>query len=72
MKGGDDMDVAQKIKEYIEANGLKQTFVAEKSGIDNATLNAILNGKIRLTVDRLQLICEALNVKPEFFLSQNS
>ena len=62
------MDVAQRIKEYIESNGLKQTFVAEKSGIDIATLNAILNGKIRLTVDRLKLICEALDVKPEFFL----
>jgi len=62
------MEVAQRIKEYIESNGLKQTYVAEKSGIDIATLNAILNGKIRLTVDRLKLICKALDVKPEFFL----
>ena len=63
------MDVAQKIKKYIESNGLKQAYVADKTGIDIATLNAILNGRVRLTVDRLKLICEALNVKPEFFLN---
>ena len=66
------MNVAQRIKAYIEANGLKQTFVAEKSGIDTAILNQILNGKIRLTVDRLELICNALQVKPEFFLNKDS
>lgn len=63
------MDVAQRIKEYIESNGLKQTFVAEKSGIDLSVLNSILNGKTKLTVDRLQLICKALDVEPAFFLS---
>lgn len=66
------MNVAQRIKAYIEANGLKQTFVAEKSGIDTAILNQILNGKIRLTVDRLELICNALQVKPEIFLNKDS
>ena len=66
------MNVAQRIKAYIEANGLKQTFVAEKSGIDTAILNQILNGKIRLTVDRFELICNALQVKPEFFLNKDS
>ena len=66
------MDVARRIKEYLEINGVKQSFVAEKAGIDNAIFNNILNGKQRLTVDRLLLICKALNVKPEFFLNENS
>lgn len=66
------MDVAQKIKEYLEANGLKQTFVAEKAGIEVAIFNSILNGKTKLTVDRLQLICKALNVEPSFFLNSQS
>lgn len=66
------MEVAQKIKEYIETNGLKQTYVAEKSGMEISALNSILNGRTKLTVERLQLICKALNVEPAFFLDCKS
>ena len=63
------MNAARKIKEYLKENGIKQTFLAEKTGIDVSTLNAILNENTRLTVDRLELICKALNVSSEIFLS---
>ena len=66
------MDAAKKIKQYITDNGLKQTFIAEKAGIDIYVFNAILNGKTRLTVDRLEKIAEALGVPPEFFLNSKS
>ena len=63
------MNAARKIKEYLRENGIKQTYLAEKTGIDISTLNAILNENTRLTVDRLELICKALNVSSEIFLN---
>lgn len=62
------MDVAKKLKAYINEHGLKQTYIAEQSGIDVKTLNAILNGYIRLSVERLEAICKVLNVSPKIFL----
>ena len=64
-----EITVAEKLKMYIKDSGLKQTYIAEKSGIDAKTLNAILNGYIRLTVDRLEAICKVLNVSPKKFLT---
>jgi len=66
------MDVAKRIKQYILDNGIKQTFIAEKTGIELNVLNACLNGKTRLTVDRLEKIAAALGVRPEFFLNSDS
>lgn len=63
------MDTAKKIKQYIADNGLKQVYVAEKAGIEVAVLNAILNGKTRLDVERLERIARALGVEPAFFLN---
>ena len=61
------MEVADKLKAYIEDNGIKQTYIAEKTGIDVKTLNAILNGYVRLSVDRLEAICNVLKVSPKKF-----
>ena len=61
------MEVADKLKAYIEDNGIKQTYIAEKTGIDVKTLNAILNGYVRLSGDRLEAICKVLKVSPKKF-----
>ena len=63
------MDAAKRIKQYIEENGLKQSYVAEKAGINFPVFNAIMNGQTKLSVERLEAISKALGVKPEIFLS---
>ncbi len=62
------MSVYQKVRAYIDENGLKQVAVAEKAGIPKNTFNAILNGKRTLYADDLRAICLALNVSPELFI----
>lgn len=62
------MHVYQKVRAYLEDNGLKQKAVAEKAGISNSTFNAILNGKRTLYADDLRAICLALGVSPEIFI----
>lgn len=62
------MRVYEKVRSYIDDNGLKQVVVAKKAGISKATFNAILNGKRTLYADDLRAICLALNVSPELFI----
>ena len=63
------MDAVVQIRKYIEENGLKQVYVARKAGIDEGVFNAILCGRTKLSVERLQAISKALDKKPEFFLN---
>ena len=60
--------VYEKVRTYIDDNGLKQISIAKKAGIPKATFNAILNGKRTLYADDLREICIALNVSPELFI----
>lgn len=62
------MKVYEKVRSYLEVNGVKQISVAKKAGIPNVTFNAILNGKRKLYADDLRSICLALNVAPEVFI----
>ena len=62
------MRVYEKIRGYIDGNGLKQASVAKKAGIPASAFNAIMNGKRALCADDLRAICLALNVSPEVFI----
>ncbi|WP_316631109.1 helix-turn-helix transcriptional regulator [uncultured Ruminococcus sp.] len=66
------MRVYEKVRAYIDEQGLKQKTVAEKAGISNVTFNAIMNGKRTLYADDLKAICIALQVSPELFIEVNS
>ncbi len=66
------MRVYEKVRAYIDEQGLKQKTVAEKAGISNVTFNAIMNGKRTLYADDLKAICIALQVSPELFIEIKS
>ena len=59
---------AIRIKNYLNEKGIKQSFLASRSGINDSTLNAKLNGAIRLNADDIELICAALECEPNNFL----
>lgn len=58
------MRVYEKIKKYMEENGVKQNYLSKKSGIPENTLSMILNGKRKLYADEMVLIIDALNATP--------
>lgn len=62
------MKVYEKVRIYLDDNGLPQIHIAQKSGIPLKTFNDILNGKQTLYADELRAICLALNVRPEIFI----
>ena len=66
------MSVYEKVRAYLEENGLKQVAVAQKAGISKVTFNAIMNGKRTMYADDLRAICLALNVSPELFIEVNN
>lgn len=62
------METQQSIKTYIDSKGLKQSHIAEKTGIKTDVLCNILNNKRKLLVDEYCIICEALEVPFDFFV----
>lgn len=62
------MEVGEKIKRYIEENGISQAYISKKTGIAKPKLNLALNGKRRLTFPEYEMICWVLNVNTDKFL----
>lgn len=60
MKGSD-------IKKFLEANGIKQSFVSEKTGIPASILNMMLNDNRKIEANEYMKICDAIGVPLDFF-----
>lgn len=63
------MKIQMKVAQYIADNGIKQTFISEKTGIPNNTLSTILTGKRKMSADEFVEIVIALGVDANFFIS---
>lgn len=59
--------VAGKIREYLQNNGIKQTWLAEQLDLPVTTFSGIINGKTTMKADMFIQICKILNVRPELF-----
>lgn len=58
------MRVCDRLKQYMSENGLKQKVIAEKSGFTENQMSQMLNGKRNISADELEIICNAMNAKP--------
>lgn len=56
---------AQKLKAAIEASGMKQKFIAEKVGISEQALSAMLKGTQKIDVDTFFAIAVVLRMTPD-------
>ena len=61
------MRINQMLNEYVAANGIKQIYIAKKTGIDTNIISQILTGKRRILADEFLLICVAINLDPNYF-----
>lgn len=62
------MEVNKKLKKYLEENGIKQSFLEEKTGISQEKISNMMTGKRKITADELSKICQALKVSADLFL----
>ncbi len=56
--------IYERLRDYINEHGIKQSYISDKTGIAPNTLNMLLNGKVKLDVDRLYLIMKKLDIEP--------
>lgn len=59
--------VYQRIREYLEENGITQAFIAKKTGMTKQALSDSLRGERNLTAEEYFSICHALNVDVNTF-----
>lgn len=60
--------VGEKIRQYLTENGIKQTFLAQKTGLTDNIISDICNKNRRIDCIEYFKICRALNVPMEYFL----
>lgn len=59
-----------KIKAYMDSRGIKQSFLAEKTGMGLPVVNAILNGNRKIETTEYFEICKALDVPLDYFFQK--
>ncbi len=59
--------LGQRIKKYLTENGIKQTFLADKTGFTNSIISDMLNGTRKIETTEYFKICKALDVPFDFF-----
>lgn len=68
MRGETELQVYEKVREYITEQGIKQSVLAKKCNISANTFSAIMTGRRTMYAEDLRAICFALNVSPEQFI----
>ncbi len=62
------MVVQSKIAQYLEEQGIKQSWLAQKTGLTDNMISGILNGKRKMTADEFVRICKAIGKNPNDFM----
>lgn len=62
--------VGARIKDYLTRNGIKQSFLSEKTGLSNSIISDICLGNRKIDCVEYYKICKALNVPLETFLEE--
>lgn len=56
---------SESLKKAVEDSGYKQNFIAEKVGVSEQALSAILNGRQKIDVDTFFGIASVLRMTPD-------
>ncbi|MEO7727092.1 MAG: helix-turn-helix transcriptional regulator [Burkholderiales bacterium] len=63
-----EVSVGESVRIFRELQELSQNQLAERSGIPQATLSAIENGRVNLGVERAKVLARALKCHPAVLL----
>lgn len=62
------MKIHERIKKFMDDNGIKQSHVANKSGFNPKTFNALFHERRKMTADEFEIICiSGLGISPTYF-----
>lgn len=63
------MTIQRKVAEYVTNNGIKQSYISDRTGLGRNVVSGILTSKRKMSVDEFELFCKALRVTPEEFIT---
>ena len=58
------------IKEYLDENDIKYSFIAKETGIPLNVFSALLNDKRKISVEEYFRICAELNLDANYFMNK--
>lgn len=61
------MSINERLNDYVTANGIKQVYIAKKTGLSINAVSKILNGNRKVLADEFLIICATLNIDPNDF-----
>ena len=61
------MKINKMIADIVEQRGIKQTYIAERTGLTVDAVSRIMRSERKLGAEEFLKICELLNVSPESF-----
>lgn len=59
--------IYERIAKFVEENGIKQSALADKTGMTKQALSESLRGLRKITAEEYVAICRALKKSPNFF-----
>lgn len=62
------MNVQERVAQYVQDNGIKQSFIAEKTGFSKVKISMLLNLNQKMTADEFEIFCKALRKQPNDFM----
>ena len=62
------MKVQARVAEYVQSNGIKSSFIADKTEINPVIVSRILTLKREMSADEFELFCKALRKQPGDFI----
>ncbi len=62
------MDIQKRIAQFINDNGVKQSFLSEKTGLSRNIISGIMTSQRKMSADEYFMICQALNKEPNYFM----
>ena len=64
------MKVGRRIKQYLDEHGIKQSFLADKTGLSNSRISDICTKDCKIDIVEYYKICNALNVSMDAFVEE--
>ena len=58
------------LRKFRKESGLSQERLAKKSGVDRTYISGVERGVRNITLDSLETLIKALDIKPEVFFSE--
>ncbi len=66
------MNVNEKLRQFVEKEGIKQSYICEKTGMTADCVSRIMNSTRKITAEEFLEICTVLKLDPRDFFKKSA